>query len=1031
MNLKPLNRINFSALFSSNLYLSKEIFCDKKSTSYVKAEYSFQLKLMVSILMMLLTQLSFSQSIYFEDGICKCPSASVGETQTIGGITYTVVDNSNLSTELSNNNYNLCTTKVTIMRNNMSTNGDITFWDVSNVTDMRALFSYSNSFNQDISGWDVSSVTNMESMFANTGTFNQDISGWDVSSVTNMKFMFKNASAFNQDISSWDFRSVRFLDNFLINATSFNKSLAGICGLDLITADNPPQNFSNNTLLTVSDLPDWSCSNRPTDSDTSLPIYFEDGICKCPNANVGDTQTINDRIYTVVDNSNFSTEQSNYNYNLCTTKVTIMRNNMSTNGDITFWDVSNVTDMRALFSYSNSFNQDISGWDVSSVTNMESMFANTGTFNQDISGWDVSSVTNMKFMFKNASAFNQDISSWCVSNMNAPDSFASSPLLDQNKPNWGQPCNSNPTNISLSSTSIEENKSIGTTVGSLSTIDSDSGDTHTYSLVSGTGDTNNTSFSINGANLLSASSFDYETKTSYSIVIQTSDGTATYSKTFTISVTDVDEDSDGDGITNNLDNCPSTANANQADIDGDGVGDVCDNAPNTANANQLDTDGDGVADVEDLDDDNDGVPDTEDAFITNSSESIDSDGDGIGDELDPDADNDGILDENDNCITVANTDQADLDGDGIGDVCDSDRDGDGYSNSNETNCESDPSDINSVPADNDKDYSPDCIDTDDDNDGYKDTQDTFPLDATEWTDNDADGTGDNADTDDDNDGWLDTTEETCGTDPKDSSDTPVDTDQDGDPDCIDTDDDNDSYPDTEDAFPLDAEEWIDTDLDGIGDNADPDDDNDEYLDTDEISCESDPLDRSSLPLDFDGDLIPDCIDDNDDNDYCLDVDDDFPLNNGLCVDTDGDGIDNQYELDADDDGVWDDQDDFPLDPNESKDTDGDGIGDNADEDDNNDGFPDFEIIVSTVLTPNQPGLESTWKIINVENYPYTSVKVYAQDGSIVHESTNYFNEWNGTNQRTGQPLPTGPYYYRISLGGTSSELKEGWLYIFN
>ena len=28
-------------------------------------------------------------------------------------------------------------------------------------------------------------------------------------------------------------------------------------------------------------------------------------------------------------------------------------------------------------------------------------------------------------------------------------------------------------------------------------------------------------------------------------------------------------------------------------------------------------------------------------------------------------------------------------------------------------------------------------------------------------------------------------------------------------------------------------------------------------------------------------------------------------------------------------------------------------------------------------------------------------------------------------------LPTGPYYYRISLGGTSSEVKEGWLYIFN
>ena len=66
-------------------------------------------------------------------------------------------------------------------------------------------------------------------------------------------------------------------------------------------------------------------------------------------------------------------------------------------------------------------------------------------------------------------------------------------------------------------------------------------------------------------------------KTSYSIRFKHQMRKADYQSLHYFS-TDVDEDSDGDGITNNLDNCPSTPNSDQADADGDGIGDVCDNA---------------------------------------------------------------------------------------------------------------------------------------------------------------------------------------------------------------------------------------------------------------------------------------------------------------------------------------------------------------------------------------------------------------------------------------------------------------------
>ncbi|TDR24226.1 LamG-like jellyroll fold domain-containing protein [Flavobacterium cheniae] len=102
--------------------------------------------------------------------------------------------------------------------------------------------------------------------------------------------------------------------------------------------------------------------------------------------------------------------------------------------------------------------------------------------------------------------------------------------------------NAAPTNITLSTTLINENVASNSTVGTLSSTDPDAGNTFTYSLVAGAGSTDNASFNISGSNLRITSSPDFETKNSYAIRLRTTDqGSLTYEKQFTVTINNVNE----------------------------------------------------------------------------------------------------------------------------------------------------------------------------------------------------------------------------------------------------------------------------------------------------------------------------------------------------------------------------------------------------------------------------------------------------------------------------------------------------------
>ncbi|MBL8061663.1 MAG: S-layer homology domain-containing protein [Anaerolineales bacterium] len=106
---------------------------------------------------------------------------------------------------------------------------------------------------------------------------------------------------------------------------------------------------------------------------------------------------------------------------------------------------------------------------------------------------------------------------------------------------YGMTPNSAPTDIALSTSALAENLPSGTTVGTFSSTDPNLGDTFTYSFCGGADDA---SFSLTGNALKTAAIFDFETKTSYSICIRTTDnGALTFDKTFVITVNDVNENS--------------------------------------------------------------------------------------------------------------------------------------------------------------------------------------------------------------------------------------------------------------------------------------------------------------------------------------------------------------------------------------------------------------------------------------------------------------------------------------------------------
>lgn len=67
------------------------------------------------------------------------------------------------------------------------------------------------------------------------------------------------------------------------------------------------------------------------------------------------------------------------------------------------------------------------------------------------------------------------------------------------------------------------------------------------------------------------------------------------------------------------------------------------------------------------------------------------------------------------------------------------------------------------------------------------------------------------------------------------------------------------------------------------------------------------------------------------------------------------------------------------------------------------------ILVSNAFSPNGDGINDTWEIINIDEWPNAQIFIYSRWGNKVFQTTNYSNDWGGDD------LPAATYYYVIEL----------------
>ena len=144
--------------------------------------------------------------------------------------------------------------------------GDLSNWDTSNVTDMSSMFCNCSSLTSvgDPSNWDTSNVKNMSNIFCNCSSLTSvgDLSKWNTSKVTSMNGTFSGCSSLTSvgDLSNWDTSKVNNMGGMFYHMSSLT-SLGDLSNWDTSNVTDMSNMFCNcSSLTSVGDLSNWDTS---------------------------------------------------------------------------------------------------------------------------------------------------------------------------------------------------------------------------------------------------------------------------------------------------------------------------------------------------------------------------------------------------------------------------------------------------------------------------------------------------------------------------------------------------------------------------------------------------------------------------------------------------------------------------------------------------------------------------------------------------------------------------------------------------